>query len=68
MDLPTLANNARTELLDEVIPFWLQHGVDSDHGGFICGLSHKGNVVDASNAQELYPVDLYIHIYVFINI
>ena len=48
MDLPTLANNARTELLDEVIPFWLQHGVDSDHGGFICGLSHKGNVVDAS--------------------
>eukprot|EP00946_MAST-07B_sp_MAST-7B-sp1_P000860 g860.t1 len=37
-----------SSLLDRTIPFWLRHGVDVAHGGFICGLSHAGDVVDDS--------------------
>ena len=48
MELKSLSTSASKELLQEVIPFWFKHGVDNQNGGFICGLSHTGNVVDAS--------------------
>jgi len=47
-DMECIRNECRRELLEEVMPFWNQHGVDAEHGGFICGLGHAGNVVDDS--------------------
>jgi mannose/cellobiose epimerase-like protein (N-acyl-D-glucosamine 2-epimerase family) len=31
-----------TDDLREEIQFWLEHGVDHELGGFICGLKHDG--------------------------
>ena len=46
--LTNLAQKSLLELTNEVIPFWERSGFDTKHGGFICGLSHKGAVVDSS--------------------
>lgn len=42
--LKTLKQNCKRELYNEVIPFWIEHGVDADLGGFICGLHHDGTM------------------------
>jgi len=36
----------RRGLLDDTLPFWLNHGVDHEHGGFITSLDRDGAVVD----------------------
>ncbi len=36
----------RSGLLDDTIPFWVQHSVDRNHGGFIFSLDRDGSVVD----------------------
>jgi mannobiose 2-epimerase len=43
-DLPDL----RQHLLTCVLPFWVEHSIDRDYGGFITHLDRAGNVTDAS--------------------
>ena len=33
MDLKKLADQYKDELLDNVLPFWLEHSQDNEHGG-----------------------------------
>ena len=40
------AERYRTELLDRVIPFWLSHSLDREHGGYFTCLTREGNVYD----------------------
>lgn len=46
MDLKELASLYRNELLENVIPFWLNNSVDRDHGGFFTCLERDGKVYD----------------------
>lgn len=41
-----LFSEYRTGLLEDTMPFWLKHGVDSKFGGVITSLSHDGTIVD----------------------
>ena len=34
MDLKKLADQYKDELLDNVLPFWLEHSQDHEHGGY----------------------------------
>lgn len=36
----------RNGLLDDVLPFWMKHCVDREHGGFIMSLDGDGSIVD----------------------
>ena len=36
----------RDGLLDDTVPFWLQHCLDSEYGGFMTSLDRQGNLVD----------------------
>ena len=36
----------REELIENVMPFWLKHGVDRKHGGYFGGLERDGKVYD----------------------
>ncbi len=36
----------RNGLLDDVLPFWMKHCVDREHGGFIMSLDRDGSIVD----------------------
>ncbi len=36
----------RDGLLQDTLPFWIEHGVDHEHGGFITSLNRNGSIVD----------------------
>lgn len=45
-----LAAAYRGALLDDVIPFWLRHGLDGDHGGYLTALDRDGSVIDTDKS------------------
>lgn len=45
-----LAAAYRDTLLGDIIPFWLRHGVDHDHGGLLTGLDRDGTVIDSDKS------------------
>ncbi|MBL8823279.1 MAG: AGE family epimerase/isomerase [Planctomycetia bacterium] len=45
-----LASFYRHALLDDVIPFWLRHGIDREHGGFLSALDRDGTVIDTDKS------------------
>src|SRR4029079_11541743 len=46
----TLASLYRDSLLEDVIPFWLRHGLDREHGGFITSLGRDGSIIDTDKS------------------
>ncbi len=40
----------RDTLLDNVIPFWLKHGLDQQHGGYFTALDRDGTVIDTDKS------------------
>ena len=40
----------RTTLLEDVIPFWLKHGLDREHGGIMTALDRDGSVLDTDKS------------------
>jgi N-acylglucosamine 2-epimerase len=40
----------RCALLDDVIPFWLRHGLDREHGGFLTALDRDGALLDSDKS------------------
>lgn len=45
-----LAAVYREALLGDVIPFWLRHGLDRDHGGYLTALDRDGTVIDTDKS------------------
>ena len=45
-----LAEVYRNALLDDVMPFWLKHGMDREHGGIMTALDRDGTVVDTDKS------------------
>lgn len=50
-DRATLADFYRKTLVDDVIPFWLRHGIDQQHGGIITSLNRDGSVLDTDKSM-----------------
>ncbi|WP_051697511.1 AGE family epimerase/isomerase [Prevotella sp. 10(H)] len=46
MDFKKLAEQYKAELLDNVIPFWLQYSQDKEYGGYFSCLARDGAVYD----------------------
>jgi N-acylglucosamine 2-epimerase len=45
-----LAALYRTTLLDDVMPFWLRHGLDREHGGIFTALDRDGSLLDTDKS------------------
>jgi N-acylglucosamine 2-epimerase len=45
-----LAGFYRATLLDDIIPFWLRHGLDREHGGIITSLDRDGSILDTDKS------------------
>jgi N-acylglucosamine 2-epimerase len=45
-----LAGFYRDTLLTDVIPFWLRHGLDREHGGILTALDRDGTVIDTDKS------------------
>lgn len=50
VDAAALADFYRSALLDDVIPFWLRHGLDREHGGYLTALDRDGTVIDTDKS------------------
>jgi N-acylglucosamine 2-epimerase len=46
-----LLNTYRSGLLDDTLPFWIDHAVDRRHGGFMMALGRDGSVVDTDKGM-----------------
>lgn len=46
MDFSKLAKQYKSELLDNVIPFWMEHSLDEEFGGYFTCLDRDGRVFD----------------------
>ena len=42
MDLKKLANQYKDELMNNVLPFWLDHSQDTEYGGYFTCLDREG--------------------------
>lgn len=40
----------RTDLTDNILPFWLEHGLDRRHGGIYTCLDRQGNLMDPTKS------------------
>jgi N-acylglucosamine 2-epimerase len=45
-----LCETYRRALLEDVVPFWLKHGLDSKHGGIITCLDRDGSILDTDKS------------------
>lgn len=45
-----LCGQYRSALLEDVIPFWLRHGIDREHGGYLTALDRDGALVDSDKS------------------
>lgn len=45
-----LLRDYRDTLLGDVMPFWLRHGIDREHGGILSALGRRGEVIDTDKA------------------
>ena len=43
-------NQYRDELLDNVMPFWIDHAIDNDKGGFLSCLDRDGSILDTDKS------------------
>lgn len=46
IDFKSLAAQYKSELLDQVMPFWMQHSIDHEFGGYFTCLERDGEVYD----------------------
>jgi mannose/cellobiose epimerase-like protein (N-acyl-D-glucosamine 2-epimerase family) len=42
----------RATLLDDIVPFWLRHGLDHEFGGIITALDRDGSILDADQSRS----------------
>ena len=50
IDLARYGAIYRDTLLDDVIPFWLRHGLDPEHGGMLTALDRDGSLLDTDKS------------------
>lgn len=48
--LSDLRRSYEHDLLEDVLPFWIRHGVDREHGGLLTGLAEDGALIDSDKA------------------
>lgn len=60
MDFKQLAAQYKSELLDKVVPFWLEKSQDLEHGGYFTCLERDGEVYDTDKFVWLQGRDVWM--------
>ena len=68
MDNKTLANLYRDELLNNVMPFWLEKSQDTKHGGYFTCLDRVGNVFDTDKFVWLQGREVWMFSMLYNNL
>lgn len=59
------ANQYRDELMNNILPFWLQHSKDNINGGFFTCLDREGNVYDTDKFMWLQGREVWTFSYMY---
>ena len=65
MDFKTLAEKYKTELLDNVVPVWLNHSQDKEYGGYFTCLLRDGSVFDTDKFVWLQGREVWFFSYLY---
>ena len=62
VDFKKLAQQYKSELLDKVLPFWLENSQDKEFGGYFTCLDREGKVFDTDKfiwlqGREVWMLD-----------
>lgn len=68
MPLPNLSLSFKDELLENIIPFWLEHSIDKTHGGFYTCLERDGKVFDKDKFIWLQGRQVWMFSYLYNNV
>lgn len=60
MDFKKLAEQYRSELLDRVVPFWLDRSQDKEYGGYFTCLDREGKVYDTDKFVWLQGREVWL--------
>ena len=60
MDFKLLARQYRDELLNNILPFWLEKSQDREFGGYFTCLDRKGNVFDTDKFIWLQGLEVWM--------
>lgn len=60
MDFKQLAKQYKSELLDKVVPFWLEKSQDLEHGGYFTCLERNGDVFDTDKFVWLQGREIWM--------
>ncbi len=50
IDLMDMRMRYESELTDNILPFWLEHGIDRVHGGIYTGLGRDGSLIESDKS------------------
>ena len=67
MDLQKLSEQYKTELLDNCLPFWLEHSVDKEYGGFFTCLGRDGSIYDTDKFVWLQGREVWMFAMLYNN-
>ncbi len=60
MDFKNLSTQYKNELLDNVVPFWLNKSQDQEFGGYFTCLDREGNVYDTDKFIWLQAREVWL--------
>lgn len=68
MDFKKLSEQYKTELLDNVLPFWLENSLDREYGGYYSCLDRQGQVFDTDKFIWLQAREVYMFASMYNNV
>jgi len=68
MDFKKIANQYKDELLNNVLPFWLENSQDKEYGGYFTCLDRKGNVFDTDKFVWLQGREIWLFSMLYNNV
>lgn len=60
-----LAELYTRELLENILPFWMEHGLDKEHGGIYTCVDRQGKLMDGTKSVWFQGRSAYIFAYVY---
>jgi len=63
--LASYANLYYNELVDNILPFWLQNSIDKEHGGFFTCLDQEGKIYDTDKFMWLQGRQVWTFSYMY---
>jgi len=68
MNFKKLADQYKSELYDNVLPFWLEHSIDKEFGGYFSCLNRDGSVYDTDKFIWLQGREVWLFSMLYNNV